>query len=179
MNLFHGNWIQNSYSIRCFFVATVQVLICFGPGMIAYSSSLLVGTVPVAAVVLALPARFPRWKGQQKPALHNALSSRLFILRGCVCRDFFWYGQVNFLFQSILFRLPRWILGCILLKSRDRLDEPPTELSIHVKHMIWSTYAWWNRRRHHVGFTQTVAFHPYQIQSLRFLSRTSEYVDAN
>ena len=34
----------------------LAVLICFGPGMIAYSSSLLVGTVPVAAVVLALPA---------------------------------------------------------------------------------------------------------------------------
>lgn len=49
-----------------FFIATVQVLICFGPGMIAYSSSLLVGTVPLAAVVLALPARNLRWKGQTK-----------------------------------------------------------------------------------------------------------------
>jgi len=34
----------------------LTVLVCFGPGMIAYSSSLLVGTVPLAAVVLAFPA---------------------------------------------------------------------------------------------------------------------------
>lgn len=45
------------------------------------------------------------------------------ILRGCVCMDFLHMVKGAF--------YPR--------VDRDRLDEPPTELSIPVKHMTWST----------------------------------------